>query len=211
MILVEKLLASLPDNSPGLFHPWHDRCEFDLDGPDCGPAGRLARLKRHLDCDSKLLLIGEACGYQGCRYSGIAFTSERLLLEGVIPRVAPPKSRLSSRKKPFSEPSATIVWKTLHRLGVAEKTVLWNALPLHPYRPGFPWSNRTPKDAELALGAEALRVLIGAFPGAMVVAVGRKAELALRALAIGFQAAVRHPANGGATAFAEGLSRALKL
>ena len=33
------------------------------------------------------LLIGEASGYQGCRISGIPFTSERLIMEGVVPRL----------------------------------------------------------------------------------------------------------------------------
>jgi len=149
--------------------------------------------------------VGEAPGYQGCRYSGIAFTSERLLGEGAIPRIPALKDRLSTRRLPFSEPSATIVWKTLYRLGIAERTILWNAMQLHPHRPDSLWSNRTPTPDEIALGAPAMRMLAEAFPEARIVAVGKKAEGLLREMGIPITGAVRHPANGGATEFAAGL------
>lgn len=202
MPLAQQLSDLLPAHLPGLFHPWSSACPHEIGS---GAAGRLARLRSHLACDALLVLIGEACGYQGCRYSGIPFTSERLLLEGAIPRIASLGTRLSDRKRPFSEPSATVVWKTLFQLGVAECTVLWNALPLHPHRPDNYWSNRTPTDQELELGSDSLRLLIRQYPKAKVVAVGRKAELALGRLGVSPCGAVRHPANGGATAFARGL------
>jgi hypothetical protein len=136
----------------------------------------------------------------------VAFTSERLLLEGVIPRIEVPPGRLTSRRLPYSEPSATIVWKALKRLGIAETTLLWNALQLHPYKPGNIESNRTPSNAELMLGAPAMRLLVEAFPRAKVVAVGRKSELLLGQMRVPLAAQVQHPANGGATKFAQGLA-----
>jgi hypothetical protein len=206
MSLAQHLSDSLPDGLPGLFHPWRSTCPFDAAGTPCGaPKNRLHRLERHLDCDPVLLLIGEACGYQGCRYSGIAFTSERLLLEGRIPRLEGESSRLSQRWKPFSEPSATIVWRTLGVLGVAERTVLWNALPLHPHQHERPWSNRTSRMDEISIGFEALHLILLHFRGATVVAVGRKAEAAIRLAGLPCHGAIRHPANGGAAAFAKGL------
>ncbi|MBP8275281.1 MAG: uracil-DNA glycosylase [Propionivibrio sp.] len=207
-VLAEELIATLPAGLSGLFNPWRDACPFDTD--ENGPEARISRLVRHLECDARLVLVGEAPGYQGCRYSGIAFTSERLLLEGAIPRIEPIAHRLSVRKLPFSEPSATIVWKTLYRLGVANDTLLWNAVQLHPFRAGEPWSNRTPTDAELAHGVDALKLLANAFPKAKIVAVGQKAAGVLGMLGVPFHAAVRHPANGGATAFSEGLAAAVK-
>lgn len=145
----------------------------------------------------------------GCRYSGLAFTSERLLLAGAIPRVDTLPDRITSRRRPFSEPSATIVWKQLYALGIAERTILWNAVQLHPVGRLGEWSNRTPDRAEIALGAPALALLTRTFPNAMLIAVGRKAELAIAALGIKPAAAIRHPANGGATAFAAGLADAM--
>ncbi|GIK44746.1 MAG: hypothetical protein BroJett012_06490 [Betaproteobacteria bacterium] len=206
--LTESLVAALPPGAPGLFNPWCDRCPQDA--PGNGPHERLVRLANHLDCEPELILVGEAPGYQGCRYSGITFTSERLLLDGAIPRIQPPAGRLSLRGLPFSEPSATIVWKTLYRLGVAERCILWNALQMHPHKPGSIWTNRTPTDEELALGAPALRLLIEAFPAAKVVAVGRKAEALVSAMGAQVVAAVRHPANGGAREFSEGLQAVLQ-
>jgi hypothetical protein len=182
-----------------VFNPWSERdAGTDLD-PHAANA-RLARLRAHLRCDPLLLLLGEAAGYQGCRVSGIPFTSERLLLAGVIPRVAPPDGRLSARSTPWSEPSATIVWETLHELGLAERTILWNTFPWHPHRPGIRQSNRTPSAAEIAQGRPALSALLAAFPHVQVVAVGRKAEASLGSIGRA-AASVRHPAMGGAARF----------
>ncbi|MBU0688536.1 MAG: uracil-DNA glycosylase [Gammaproteobacteria bacterium] len=201
--LARSLVATLPVGKPGLFNPWADHCPHDAEGN--GPAAKLERLAAHLDCEPEFILAGEAPGYQGCRYSGIAFTSERLLGEGIIPRIAALSGRLSTRRLPFSEPSATIVWKTLYRLGIAERTILWNALQLHPHRADELWSNRTPTPQEIALGEPAIRMLIEAFPQAKIVAVGKKAEGLLSDMGVKVSGAVRHPANGGATEFAKGL------
>ncbi|HEY0664688.1 MAG TPA: uracil-DNA glycosylase [Gallionella sp.] len=203
LLLARRLVETLPSGRAGLFNPWRDRCPHDATGN--GPAEKLHRLALHLDCDPAFILAGEAPGYQGCRYSGIAFTSERLLGEGAIPRIPAPATRLSTRRLPFSEPSATIVWKTLYSMGIAERTILWNAMQLHPYRPDNLWSNRTPLPDEIKLGEPALRILIEAFPDARVVAVGKKSEGLLREMGIPIAGSVRHPANGGATEFAAGL------
>ena len=168
------------------------------------------RLAHHLDCNPIFILVGEASGYQGCRYSGISFTSERLLLEGAIPRIPKPETRLSTRRLPFSEPSATIVWKALNRLQIASNTILWNALQLHPHRLGELWTNRTPIPDELALGKPALQLLVQTFPSAKVVAIGKKSEYLLMTMGIEPAAAVRHPANGGATAFATGMAKLME-
>lgn len=197
------LVETLPPGVPGLFNPWQDRCPHDAAGN--GPAEKLNRLALHLDCDPEFILAGEAPGYQGCRYSGIAFTSERLLGEGAIPRIPASTGRLSTRRLPFSEPSATIVWKTLHRLGIEQRTILWNAMQLHPYRSDNLWSNRTPTPSEISLGEPALRMLLEAFPNAKVVAVGKKSEWLLHEMGIRTTGSVRHPANGGATQFSAGL------
>jgi len=182
-----------------VFNPWTER-DPGTDRRGHGPQARLARLCAHLDCAPALLLLGEAAGYQGCHVSGIPFTSERLLLAGAIPRIAAPAGRLSTRPSPWSEPSATIVWGALHELGLAGRTILWNAFPWHPHRPGNPQSNRTPTAGEVEQGTPALAALLAAFPDVHVVAVGRKAEALLRDLGR-VEAAVRHPAMGGAERF----------
>ena len=72
-----------------------------------------------------LLLVGEAAGYHGCRFSGIAFTSERSF--------AGPQ-RTSTRPEGWQEPSATVVHGELASLGLEGSTVLWNVVPFHPAR-----------------------------------------------------------------------------
>lgn len=198
------LVQTLPSGLPGLFNPWKDRCVHDTDSN--GPEQRLDRLAAHLDCDARVILIGEAPGYQGCRYSGVAFSSERLILEGAIPRVPALCDRMSERKLPFSEPSATLVWKNLYALGLERTTICWNALQLHPFRStDGVWTNRTPTNAELAHGVESLVRLKTAFPDAMMVAVGKKAEQTMDVAGINAQACVRHPAYGGGPEFGAGL------
>lgn len=206
--LAQDLIDTLPTGIPGLFNPWRDLCPEDLPGNT--PAAKQGRLAAHLNCVPEFILCGEAPGYQGCRHSGVAFTSEKMLLAGAIPRVDTPNGRLTTRHIPFSEPSATIVWKALHRLGIAERTILWNAVQMHPHKPDNLRSNRTPTPAEIALGEPAVRLLVAAYPNAKIVAVGKKAEGLLKDMGVSVTASVRHPANGGATEFTEGLSALVK-
>ena len=60
---------------------------------------------------------------------------------------------------------------------------------------------------ELRAGADVLAELIERIEPRAIVAVGRSAERALGELGLPCDAAVRHPANGGATAFRQGLRR----
>lgn len=206
--LAAELVALLPKSSALLFNPWRDRCEYDSEHN--GPEDRLRRLAQHLDVDARLILVGEAPGYQGARYSGVAFTSERLLLEGRIPRVEAPAHRLTRRSWPFSEPSGTTLWNALHGSGLAAQTVIWNSLQLHPYPAGEVHSNRTTSASEVRLGAAALKRLVMAYPSARILAVGKKAENALHTLDVECMAVLRHPARGGATQFTQGLFEAIK-
>jgi hypothetical protein len=201
-----RLLAA--ECGPHVFNPW-TQSDVPNDGTLNGPEARCERLRAHLLGAAEQILIGEASGYQGCHVSGIPFTSERLILAGSIPRVTSHGARLSTRTRPWSEPSATTVWNTLHGLGLADSTVLWNAFPWHPHQPGQLQSNRTPTRAERAQGLAALRALLAAAPQARLFAVGRHAEMALQELGVR-AVALRHPSMGGARQFCEGLRGALK-
>lgn len=208
---VEDLSRVTPENSEltdqPFFNPWRQACPL-MDLFSSAPADRRARLLQHLsNPEVELVLCGEAPGYQGCKISGMAFTSERLLLEGSIPGLPMLVSRISRRGLPYSEPSATIVWGTLKALGLERKAVLWNAFSFHPHKPGEPLSNRTPTKAELRFGGRFLeRLLSEVLPkGTRLIAVGGKAAQTLRDL--GFKIPedheVRHPSMGGANKFRE--------
>jgi uracil-DNA glycosylase len=158
---------------------------------------RLRNLRAYLRerAGADVVALGEAGGYQGMRWSGIAFTSERDLDRWGDPY------QPSCAARRWSEPSGTIVHRVLGELGAERRVVLWNTVPTHPHRPGVPLSNRRPTVAEVAAGAEFAERLIALVQPATVVAVGRIAEAMLGTRAT----YVRHPANGGATAFAEGM------
>jgi uracil-DNA glycosylase len=202
--LAKLLTDTLPPGSPTLFNPWRDRSTDDE--PCNGPDARLARLATHLDCAPKFILCGEAPSHRGCRHSGIAFTSECQLLAGEIPRISPMNHRLTSRPRPYFELSAKIVWEALYALGIEKRTILWNALQMHPHKQGKPHSNRTPTSEEIKKGKPALEKLVRKFRSATVIAVGRKAERSLKSMGVRAEY-VRHPARGGATKFRQQLKR----
>lgn len=202
-----------------VFNPWGES-DPAMDLYRSSHEMRLRRLIAHFDCKPRYLLIGEAPGYQGCRWSGVPFTSERLVISGEIPRISQviiPGPRLTQRQTSWAEPSATIVWKTLHTLGIAEQTVLWNAFPWHPHRTGEPYSNRTPTDAEMFGVFDAsfstalllLNDLIRSFPSAVIVSIGNLSARACSIVTHRHVHRVRHPANGGAKKFREQLGALL--
>jgi uracil-DNA glycosylase len=185
---------------PNVFNPWNDSDPLDI---GLGARQRRERLGQHLDCRAEFLLVGEAAGYQGCHFPGVAFTNESLLLAGRIPRISI-EGRISKRMRPWCEPSATVVWGRLHELGIAQRTVLWNTFAWHPHRPGEPMSNRPPTREELKLGAPVLHEVLNLFSSARLVAVGRIAQAALQVAGVP-SIAVRHPAMGGANLFRQQL------
>ena len=104
----------------------------------------------------------------------------------------------------FSEPTATIVWGALLKIGVLPgEFVLWNAFPWHSFDPhrGL-LSNRMPNKSEQLAGRHVLRPFLELFPCEQIVALGKIAAAQLEQL--GFNAhCVRHPASGGAKLFRE--------
>lgn len=187
-------------SAPNVFNPWRDADEtMDLE-PRTAAQWRRIRLEQHFDCAPKFLLIGEAPGYQGCHFSGVPFTNEKLIIDRAVPRIHM-NSAITRKPSPFSEPSATIVWRELHRLGIADQTVMWNAFAWHPHKPGDLLSNRAPTRTEVENGSNVLRAVLNLFAHARVIAVGNIAAETLKRLDVTIAAKIRHPSMGGATQF----------
>lgn len=208
-----------------LFNPWFER-DFEHDITSNAPNIRRRQLRQYLEertGRAKYLLIAEALGYQGGHFTGIAMTSERILLGhqsvkyGVEPghvfnQITPARtSNPQLIKKGMTEPTATIMWGALTDLGIDPyDVVLWNAVPWHPYKPNIGFlSNRTPTADEMMAGLLHLSSFIDLFDDATVVAVGRKCETSLEQLGKE-HTAVRHPANGGAPKFREQLKKMME-
>jgi hypothetical protein len=198
-----------------VFNPWW---QVDAANDIGHQASRIRRQQLHAYLSerigkARLALIGEALSYRGGHFTGIAMTSERILLggntdDGIEPRHVFASLRPRRTSKPqkdprgFAEPTASIIWSVLLGLGVpGDRFVLWNAFPWHSFDPRVGMlSNRLPTKAELAAGMPALDAFLALFPCECVVAVGRLAQSQLGSLSVSVEC-VRHPASGGAALF----------
>jgi len=174
----------------------------ELDGP-AAPRRRRENLEAYLDRVGvpRLVLVGEALGYRGGRFSGIAFTSERQLAgpdDRRLPWAGSPFQATSRNPALWLEPSGSVVWDALG--GDARGALLWNTFPWHPFGPRGPLSNRTPERSLVTGNLHVLERLLAEVSGARVLAVGRTACAALGELGLDAPA-LRHPAHGGAGLF----------
>ena len=217
--MIEDFIKKLKHKPSGcdLFSPWFDHDEKHDISPDA-PEVRRRQFISYLQSrrgKAKYLFIAEALGYQGGHFTGIAMTSERILLgyqkqkyrvkpDDVFRDPIPERtSKPEVNTKGMSEPTATIMWGALKDLGIDPyQVVLWNAVPWHPYdlSRGI-LSNRTPTRKEMSAGMDILPSFFELFhDDVKIVAVGRKCEETLKTLGIE-HLHVRHPANGGAPKF----------
>ncbi len=183
-----------------LFNQWNDEDpEYDIEGAS---AIRRSNLKNYISCFDKspnAIVIGEAPGPWGCRFSGAPFTSEMLLQSGKLPFNGLPTSKFDKR---VSEISGTIFWKEM--LEYHPNFFVWNCIPYHPHKKAKSLSVRTPTKKEIKDHSELLAEVLGALGPSLVVAIGRSAETSLNSLGIKCTY-VRHPSQGGAGEFVEGM------
>ena len=210
-----RLLKASP--SGAVFNPWWQIDEENDISPD-SPAVR----RRHLLVyfrerlgKARLAIVGEALGYRGGHFSGIAMTSERMLLRKQRDIVVGIKARRTSKPsvypEGFSEPTATIVWGALLKIGVlSDEFVLWNAFPWHSFDPHRGMlSNRMPNKFERLSGRPVLKAFLELFPCDTIVALGKIAAAQLDQLGVNAHC-VRHPASGGAKLFRQQIAKAPK-
>jgi uracil-DNA glycosylase len=217
-----RLLKKSP--SGAVFNPWWEVDEQNDAGRNA-PAIHRNQLQAYLEKrlrKAKVAIIGEALGYRGGHFSGIPMTSERILL-GRSNKVRMKSDELFSAVKPrrtskpekcpegFSEPTATIVWVALLRLGLKpDQFVLWNAFPWHSFDSHRSMlSNRMPNKSEQAAGLPVLTAFLELFPCNQVVALGKIAAAQLQKLGVNAHC-VRHPASGGARLFRAQIAEILK-
>jgi uracil-DNA glycosylase len=234
-----RLLSTSP--SGAVFNPWWQIDGENDIGPHCSAIRRkhLAVYFRERFGKARLAIVGEALGYRGGHFSGIPMTSERMLLSkqadieaalsqrrtqqvpsdgglrpplriicGIKPRRT---SKLSIRPDGFSEPTATIVWDALLKIGLLpDEFVLWNAFPWHSFDPhrGL-LSNRTPNNSEQLSGRPVLKAFFELFACEQIVALGKIAAAQLEQLGLNAHC-VRHPASGGAKLFRQQIARIVR-
>lgn len=208
------------------FNPWADHDErYEIEN---AVAIRRKNLEDYLALrlgKARILLIAEACGYQGGHFSGIAMTCERMLLDlhpvvdsamvlghqgNRTSRKESPLLKPIQQAKGFNEPTDSVVWSACLEAGLGPNDfLLWNIFPFHPYKKGNLLTNRTPADDELAAGLACTRSLLSLTGPLPIFAIGKKSENTLTEA--GFSVTgLRHPANGGANIFRSQLKEALK-
>lgn len=222
------LLQKYPSNG-SVSNPWAywDR-EFDRDRQ--APSHRSNHLRAYLNArlnTAKALLIAEAPGYQGAKFSGIPMTCERTLLghrRGVSRgdvfdetierhRTSGPEasSKESVRRWGFCEPTAGYVWPAMAgRPGLSKKIVLWNLFGFHPHEETSTLTNRRPKDTEILSNHHVLEEFLRLFPDRPILSIGNISEEYLTRWGHRYELSTRHPANGGGPEFRENLDEFLK-
>ncbi len=212
--------------APDVYNPWRD-FDGEYDIGEQAPFIRCDQLEKYLQlrlCEARYIFVAEALGYQGGHFSGIAMTSERILL-GYHPIVASSLvigcngKRTSNsghtnikricKDKGYNEPTATIVWGSiLENCQSPFEVVLWNIFPFHPFKKDGLLTNRTPSSAELEEGVTYLRRLHNLIPYAKIISIGAKSDKTLADFEIE-HFTVPHPANGGANNYRAQIAKLL--
>ncbi len=205
-VLFERELFAIP-SSDDLFNMYQDRVDGNRDLQDA-PSIRRENLRNYLRAYPNrppVLLMIEAPGPWGCRFSGVPITSEAQLLESDFPIDG---KRTSVDTKPMTEYSANIFWRILRPY--FPQFFIWNTVPFHPFHAGRPDTIRGPRVSEIRQFAELNRAVIDALQPEQIYAVGRKAERLLQQ-ELGLECRyVRHPSQGGATLFEASMLEAFK-
>ncbi|GAC1340138.1 MAG: uracil-DNA glycosylase [Candidatus Dormibacteria bacterium] len=180
----------------------------DTGGDDASadaPRLRRENLRRYLElrAHAPVVIVAEAGGWRGARYSGLTLCCERQF-ETAPTGGEETYTRTSRHPRGWSEPSATIVQRALASGSWQRQVLLWNTVPTHPAGPAA-HSNRTPSRIEVEMGRALLDQLLEVINPVQLVALGRVAASALPAGV----PVVRHPANGGASLCTAGIRRLL--
>jgi hypothetical protein len=223
------LLQEYRSNGP-VGNPWAD-CDRDFDIDGHAPRHRSNHLRAYLNArlnTAEALLIAEAPGYQGAKFSGIPMTCERTLLgRRKKPRVSPgdvfdetierhrtsrpPESSSQAvRRWGFCEPTAAYVWGGMaDRPGLSKKIVLWNLFGFHPHEETSTLTNRTPTDPEILSNQDVLEAFLRLFPDRPILSIGNISEEYLTRWGHRYELFTRHPANGGGPKFRENFAKFL--
>ena len=193
-------------STPTLYNMYRDEARrFDVTG---ATELRRENVKAYLSAfrdRPDTLIVGEAPGPWGCRFTGVPYTSERLYECNHVPFRG---RKTSLRAESYAESTATIFWKVM--TPHFPRFLIWNAVPFHPHRVGEPLSIRTPSVTEVRAHLDIMEEVLRIVSPQQVLAVGRIAQRALSKLNHDC-VPIRHPSHGGATAFRNGIEHTLTL
>ncbi|QBZ83123.1 putative uracil-DNA glycosylase [Hydrogenovibrio crunogenus] len=172
-------------------------------------AGVAENLEAYLDSmlsidGKRVILVGEAPGYKGCKITGIPFTSGKVFEKVKHPLLLKIKEKLVLTEIE-AENTATIVWNYLSTKTTTP--LFWNSFPFHPHPEGNENKNRAPTDDEIEYGVMFLRTLYEIFKPELVAGIGNSglncAKRAFPGVSVKY---IRHPSFGGKSEFIEGMN-----
>ncbi|MDH5631079.1 MAG: uracil-DNA glycosylase [Gammaproteobacteria bacterium] len=151
----------------------------------------------------RVLLVGEAPGYKGCKLTGIPFSSGQVLSSFEHPFLNVIRADLKLKTNE-SENTATIVWQFLQEMETVP--LFWNAFPFHPHPKGQLDKNRAPSKKEVVVGSQYLKAIANLYQPEVIAGIGHAgttcAKLCFPEMDIQY---IRHPSYGGKREFVEGL------
>lgn len=209
---LEAILTAEPSTNT-IFNQYRDHND-QIDVPDAATI-RTENLRRYVaeaTETASILVVGEAAGPWGCRFSGVPFTGEKQLLDPTFPLRGERSSktilgRPTKVAPPFISRSAETFWGVM--LPYNSHFMVWDAFPLHSHEPHDVLTVRNPNKNEVSRFGEALLLIKAYMKPTHIVAVGKKAYEELDALGEA-SIYVRHPSRGGKAKFTEGIQDIFK-
>jgi hypothetical protein len=191
-----------------LFNQYQD-ADLRAECPD-GPAIRRANLRSYLSSYHDMpvvLVVGEAAGPWGMRWSGVPFTSERQLVKQTVPFAGRAASLQNpavhlGRRSPHTSGSATIFWRVMRRWFPAFLAV--DVVPFFPHTKGDVLKKGTPSESEIRQFLHILEQTSTLLQPATIVAVGKTASEAIGNLGVDHEA-VHHTAHDAKKEFPAGM------
>ena len=153
----------------------------------------------------RVLLVGEAPGYKGCKITGIPFTSGNVFKRFDHPLLNEIGNQLRLATIE-SENTATIVWGYLSQK--SDTPLFWNSFPFHPHPKDNENKNRAPTADEVEIGIDHLKRLHSIYKPELVAGIGGKGvECAQQAFPKEAIVYIRHPSFGGKAEFIDGMEK----
>ena len=186
------------------FNPYSDRCPVhDLDdAPQRREQMLLSLITAARDRGVDSMWIGQELGHLGGRRTGLALTDD-IYFDTHLERWG--LSCEQPTKNPVvAECTAATVWGLLARIQKA--VFLWNVFPLHTYKPGNCFGNRSHNPVERKTGEKVLYDLILLLRPGRLIALGNDAHKVIKRVTrrLPYQPEVykvRHPGRNGQMQF----------